>query len=169
MYNPEQLIALYENKFNAASFNLAPVGLYEPVNHIMSIKGKRIRPLLLMMACDLFGGRVEDALNPAFAVEVFHNFTLVHDDIMDQADLRRGVPTVHKKYGLNAGILAGDVMLSYAYRYLSGVEGKYLAGLLKVFNDTAIEIFEGQQMDVDFEKRTDVGEAEYLKMIEYKT
>ena len=169
MHSLSQLSALYNEKFGINNFHQNPTGLYKPVNHIMNIPGKRIRPLLLLMGCDLFGGDVKQALNPAFAVEVFHNFTLVHDDIMDNADIRRGVPTVHKLYGTNAGILAGDVMLAYAYRYLTDVSPQFVAGLIAVFNKTAIEIFEGQQMDMDFETRTDVTEAEYLKMIEFKT
>ena len=169
MHSLATLNSLYNQKFSLDNFHQNPTGLYKPVNHIMNIPGKRIRPILLMMACDMFGGDVKAALNPAFAVEVFHNFTLVHDDIMDNADIRRGVPTVHTLYGTNAGILAGDVMLAYAYRYLTDVPANYIAQLIGVFNDTAIEIFEGQQMDMDFEKRTDVTEAEYLKMIEFKT
>ena len=112
---------------------------------------------------------MELALNPAFAVEVFHNFTLVHDDIMDSSDIRRGVSTVHKMYGLNAGILAGDVMLAYAYKYLTDTPAECISPMMTIFNRTTIEIFEGQQLDIDFEKRTDVTEEEYLKMIEYKT
>lgn len=169
MYSPSELTALYEQKFSTNNFNENPTNLYDPVKHIMNIKGKRIRPILLLMSCDMFGGKVENGLNPSFAMEVFHNFTLVHDDIMDNADIRRGVPTVHKLFGLNAGILAGDVMLAYAYKYLSDVPVPYIPSLFRVFNKTAIEIFEGQQMDIDFEKRTDVTEAEYLKMIEFKT
>jgi geranylgeranyl diphosphate synthase type II len=169
MYSLQELNALYNDKFSAENFRPSPTGLYDPVKHIMSIKGKRIRPLLLLISCDMFGGNVKEALNPAFAVEVFHNFTLVHDDIMDNADIRRGVPTVHKLYGSNAGILAGDVMLAYAYKYLVDVSPESIPALINVFNDTAIGIFEGQQMDMDFEKRTEVQEQEYLKMIEYKT
>ena len=169
MHSPEQLLSLYESKFSGNNFNSSPPGLYTPVNHIMSIKGKRIRPLLLLMSCEMFGGDVALALNPSFAVEVFHNFTLVHDDIMDNGDIRRGEPTVHKLYGLNSGILAGDAMIPYVYKYLTDVTNAYISPLINVFNDTAIEIFEGQQMDVDFEKRDDVTETEYLKMIEYKT
>jgi geranylgeranyl diphosphate synthase type II len=169
MYSPEELQSLYEQKFSSSNFNENPTGLYDPVKHIMSIKGKRIRPLLLMMSCDLFGGNVQEALHPAFAMEVFHNFTLVHDDIMDNADIRRGIPTVHKLFGVNTGILAGDVMLAYAYKYLTDIPAIHIPELLRIFNKTAIEIFEGQQLDMDFEKRTDVSETEYLKMIEYKT
>jgi geranylgeranyl diphosphate synthase type II len=169
MYSASTLYSLYEEKFSSNNFNSSPTGLYAPVNHIMSIKGKRIRPLLLLMSTDMFGGEVQQALNPSFAMEVFHNFTLVHDDIMDNADIRRGVPTVHKIFGTNAGILAGDVMLAYAYKYLTDVPVKFIPSLMSVFTKTAIEIFEGQQMDIDFEKRSDVSLEEYLKMIEYKT
>lgn len=169
MQSASSLYSLYEEKFSSGNFNNSPDGLYAPVNHIMGIKGKRIRPLLLLMAADMFGGDVPRALNPSFAMEVFHNFTLVHDDIMDNADIRRGVPTVHKVFGINAGILAGDVMLAYAYKYLTDVPANYIPSIMNVFTKTAIEIFEGQQMDVDFEKRMDVTLNEYLKMIEYKT
>lgn len=169
MHTAEQLNDLYEKTFNESNFNNHPTALYAPVHHIMGMKGKRIRPLLVMMGNQMFGGNVTDALNPAFAMEVFHNFTLVHDDIMDAADIRRGEPTVHIKYGVNAGILAGDVMLAYAYKYLCNVPHAHIPALIELFNKTAIEIFEGQQMDMDFEQRVDVGETEYLKMIEYKT
>jgi geranylgeranyl diphosphate synthase type II len=169
MQSPQQLISLYDDKFDQNNFNTTPPGLYEPVNHIMSIKGKRIRPLLLLMACDMFSGDVLQALNPAFAVELFHNFTLVHDDIMDNGDIRRGVPAVHKLFGLNAGILSGDVMIPYVYKYLTDIPLNYISPVINVFNQAAIEIFEGQQMDMDFEKRNDVTEAEYLTMIEFKT
>lgn len=169
MHLPQDLLSLFEQKFSTNNFNETPTNLYKPVEHIMSIQGKRIRPLFVLMSCDMFGGDVKQALNPAFAVEVFHNFTLVHDDIMDAADIRRGIPTVHKVFGVNAGILAGDVMLAYAYKYLTDVKPENIPALLSVFNKTAIEIFEGQQMDVDFESRSDVTAQEYLKMIEFKT
>lgn len=169
MYGLEELGKLYDDKFSGENFKDEPLGLYNPVRHIMNMKGKRIRPLLLLMSCDMFGGDVPGALYPAYAMEVFHNFTLVHDDIMDAADIRRGEQTVHKKYGVNAAILAGDVMLSYAYKFISKVPHDKLPTILEVFNQTAIEIYEGQQMDVDFEKRLDVSEQEYLKMIEFKT
>lgn len=169
MQSPEQLAELYEEFYRKNGFNYDPNGLYEPVRHIMNIKGKRIRPMLLLMACDMFGGNLQQALHPAFAMEVFHNFTLVHDDVMDNAEIRRGVATVHKKYGLNEAILAGDVMLSYGYKYLLNIPEAYLKGALDLFTKTAIEIFEGQQLDLDFEKRLEVTVQEYLKMIEYKT
>ncbi|MFN8308573.1 MAG: polyprenyl synthetase family protein [Chitinophagales bacterium] len=169
MHHLQKLQELYDQTFSVENFNFEPKGLYKPVMHIMAIPGKRIRPMLLLLSCEAFGGKAEQALNPAYAMEIFHNFTLVHDDIMDQADLRRGRPTVHKLFGLNAGILAGDVMMSYAYRYLCQIEEKYLHRVFEVFNKTTIEIYEGQQMDVDFETRLDVTIPEYLKMIEYKT
>lgn len=169
MQHPEELLKQYEANFSKNNFNTSPTNLYKPVEHIMQMKGKKIRPLLVLMSCDMFGGDVQQAMSPAFAMEVFHNFTLVHDDIMDKADIRRGQPTVHKVYGTNAAILAGDVMLAYAYKYLTSVEVVKIPALLDIFNKTAIEIFEGQQMDVDFETRTDVSLHEYLKMVEYKT
>jgi geranylgeranyl diphosphate synthase type II len=169
MHSPDVLLQLYEEKFAKDNFYANPTNLYKPVDHIMQMKGKKIRPLLVLMACDLFGGKVEEALNPAFSVEVFHNFSLVHDDIMDASDIRRGEPTVHKKFGANAAILAGDAMLAYAYQYLTDVPDELLRPLLTAFNKTAIEIFEGQQMDVDFETRNDVALEEYLKMVEFKT
>ncbi|HLP51702.1 MAG TPA: polyprenyl synthetase family protein [Chitinophagales bacterium] len=169
MQTPKQLAELYENFYQKNSFNYDPNGLYEPVRHIMNIPGKRIRPMLLLMACDMFGGNLQEALNAAFAMEVFHNFTLVHDDVMDNADIRRGVPTVHIKYGLNEAILAGDVMLSYGYKYLLNIQEPNTTGAMRLFTKTSIEIFEGQQLDLDFEKRLDVTVDEYLKMIEFKT
>lgn len=169
MHHPEELLKQYEANFSKNNFNTSPTNLYKPVEHIMQMKGKKIRPLLVLMSCDMFGGDVQQAMSPAFAMEVFHNFTLVHDDIMDKADIRRGQPTVHKVFGTNAAILAGDVMLAYAYKYLTSVEGVKIPALLDIFNKTAIEIFEGQQMDVDFETRADVSLHEYLKMVEYKT
>lgn len=169
MYTIDQLQAMYEEFYSQNRFDYDPNGLYEPVRHILNIKGKRIRPMLTLMACDMFGGDVKNALNAAFAIEVFHNFTLVHDDVMDNADIRRGVTTVHVKYGLNAAILAGDAMLSYSYKYLMNLSSPSLRTALDVFTETSIQIFEGQQMDLDFEHRIDVAVPEYLKMIEYKT
>ena len=169
MHSPQQLFSLYDSKFKQNNFNTTPLTLYDPVNHIMNSKGKRIRPLLLLMSCDMFGGHIEQALNPAFAVELFHNFSLVHDDIMDNSEIRRGGPTVHKLYGLNSAILTGDIMLAYVYKYLTDVPEDRISSIMTLFNNTAIEIFEGQQSDIDFETRNDISEQEYLKMIELKT
>ncbi len=146
-----------------------PIELYEPVKYILSLGGKRMRPALLLMACDLFGGDVEAAVSPALAIEVFHNFTLVHDDIMDNAPLRRGKATVHERWGQNAGILSGDVMLVLAYQLMMKVEDRLLRTVLDVFSTTAVGVCEGQQLDMDFEKRQTVGIDEYLDMIRLKT
>ena len=146
-----------------------PADLYEPVRYILSLGGKRMRPALLLMACDLFGGVVEAAISPALAIEVFHNFTLVHDDIMDNAPLRRGKATVHERWGQNAGILSGDVMLVQAYQLMMQVDNRILREVLEVFSQTAVGVCEGQQMDMDFEKRDDVHIDEYLNMIRLKT
>lgn len=148
----------------------APKNLYLPMEYIMNLPGKRIRPVLVMLAASAFDtNSVEKALPAAMAVEVFHNFSLVHDDIMDAAPLRRGLPAVHKKYGTNNAILTGDVMLIKAYQYLMQYEGELAMKLLTIFNKMAQEVCEGQQYDVDFETREDVTIPEYIKMIEYKT
>lgn len=169
MLTIKDIAGYYAAKFSVTDFRLQPTGLYEPMEHIMSIPGKRIRPLLLLLACDAFGGDVQGSLSPAHAMELFHNFTLVHDDIMDDATLRRGIPTVHEKYGLNASVLSGDALFAYAYKYLCDSPVKFQPQIFQVFTKAAIEILEGQQMDMDFEKRLDVSIDEYLKMIGYKT
>lgn len=153
------------------TFSHTPQGLYGPVEYIMSSSGKRLRPVLTLIGAALFKGDTAHSLPVAMAVEIFHNFSLVHDDIMDEAPLRRGRPAVHAKYGLNTGILSGDVMLIYAYQFLAqgGKTPKEVSDLLKVFNAVAIEVCEGQQFDVDFESREDVTISEYIHMIELKT
>lgn len=168
-------LADYQSAFKtyleAHTFDRAPSSLYEPVNHIMSIGGKRMRPILVLMASNLYDDKIEKALPASLAIEIFHNFTLVHDDIMDVAPMRRGFPTVHEKYGLSAGILSGDVMVIYAYQYLQQTEISLsrMQRLMHIFNKAAIEVCEGQQMDMDFEARLTVTEQEYLRMIEFKT
>ncbi|TSJ39333.1 polyprenyl synthetase family protein [Mucilaginibacter corticis] len=146
-----------------------PAELYEPIQYILSMGGKRMRPALLLMACDLFGGDVENAVLPALAIEVFHNFTLMHDDIMDNAPLRRGKVTVHEKWNKNAAILSGDVMLIQGYKLMMNVEDRLLRVILNIFNDTAVGVCEGQQLDMDFETRSDVKIDEYIYMIRLKT
>ena len=146
-----------------------PLNLYDPVSYILTLKGKRLRPILTLMAADIFCDNYKPGLDAALAVEVFHNFSLVHDDIMDSADLRRGNRTVHKKWNISTGILSGDVMLIQAYQLFENYEGKVFVDLAKLFSKTAIEVCEGQQYDVDFEKRDDVKGEDYLKMITYKT
>lgn len=146
-----------------------PHGLYDPMVYIMNLGGKRLRPILTLLASELFGGRADEALDAALAVEVFHNFSLVHDDIMDEAPLRRGKPTVHVKWDQNTGILSGDLMLIYAYKLLQDYPAGIQKQLTEVFTQTAIEVCEGQQWDVEFEGRSDVTLEEYIRMIQCKT
>ncbi len=146
-----------------------PVNLYEPITYILGLGGKRLRPVLTLMTAEIFGTNYKKALDAALAVEVFHNFSLVHDDIMDDAPLRRGKTTVHEKWDVNTGILSGDAMLIFAYQLFENYEGAIFKELAKLFSKTALEVCEGQQYDVDFETRNDVTIPEYLKMIEYKT
>lgn len=155
--------------FNHTSVEKEPVNLYSPIQYILSLGGKRIRPVLTLMAAEVFDTDCLKALPAAIAVEMFHNFSLVHDDIMDDAPLRRGHQTVHEKWDLNTAILSGDAMLILAYRYFEEYEPKIFRELARLFSKTALEVCEGQQWDVDFEERDDVTEPQYLKMIEYKT
>ena len=146
-----------------------PYGLYEPIEYTLAAGGKRVRPQLAMIASQMFGGKDEEVLPAALALEVFHNFTLLHDDVMDKADVRRGRPTVHIKWDENTAILSGDQMLIEAYRLLSGVPEDKLPKVLQLFNKMATEICEGQQYDVDFESQEQVTIDDYLKMIRLKT
>ena len=146
-----------------------PKNLYEPIIYILQLGGKRLRPVLTLMTAEIFGTSHKEALNAALAVEVFHNFSLVHDDIMDDAPLRRGKVTVHEKWDINTGILSGDAMLILAYQLFENYDGATFRALAELFSKTAIEVCEGQQYDIDFETRNDVTIPEYLKMIEYKT
>jgi geranylgeranyl diphosphate synthase type II len=146
-----------------------PKNLYEPIEYIMSLGGKRMRPILVLMSCDLFGGDVSDGMEAALSIEMFHNFTLIHDDIMDKADLRRGKETVHKKWDLNTGILSGDALMIQSNQRLEYYEGKIFKELISLYNKTAIEVCEGQQLDIDFENMAKVDLGQYLKMISYKT
>ncbi|CAM4000622.1 polyprenyl synthetase family protein [Flavobacterium sinopsychrotolerans] len=146
-----------------------PRNLYEPIHYILDLGGKRMRPVLTLMSAEVFDTDYIKALPAALAVEVFHNFSLVHDDIMDDAPLRRGKETVHEKWSLNTGILSGDAMLILAYQYFEQYEPIIFRDLAKLFSKTALEVCEGQQWDVDFEERNDVTIPEYLKMIQYKT
>ena len=146
-----------------------PKNLYEPVKYILGLGGKRMRPILTLMTAEAFGGKVEYAMDAALAVEMFHNFSLVHDDIMDDAPLRRGKTTVHEKWDVNTGILSGDAMLILSYQFFESYPAETYVELTKLFSKTALEVCEGQQYDVDFETRDDVTIPEYLKMIEFKT
>ncbi|WP_027077263.1 polyprenyl synthetase family protein [Maribacter antarcticus] len=161
----EEFISYLESK----ALVQEPVNLYEPITYILGLGGKRLRPVLVLMATEVFGTDYKKALDAALAIEVFHNFSLVHDDIMDDAPLRRGSKTVHEKWDINTGILSGDAMLINAYQLFENYEGETFRDLAKLFSKTALQVCEGQQYDVDFETRDDVTETEYLKMIEYKT
>ena len=154
---------------NAQQQEREPKNLYEPIQYILGLGGKKMRPVLTLMSAEIFDVDYSKALPAALAVEVFHNFSLVHDDIMDDAPLRRGNITVHEKWNINTGILSGDAMLILAYQYFEQYEPIIFRELAKLFSKTALEVCEGQQWDVDFETRSDVTIPEYLKMIEYKT
>ncbi|MGZ0016100.1 polyprenyl synthetase family protein [Yeosuana sp. AK3] len=146
-----------------------PKNLYEPIQYILKLGGKRLRPVLTLMTSEIFDSDYRKSLNAALSIEVFHNFSLVHDDIMDDAPLRRGKETVHEKWNTNAGILSGDAMLIMAYQLFESYDNQTFRALAELFSKTALEVCEGQQFDVDFETRNDVTISEYLKMIEYKT
>jgi len=164
-----ELQLLINDAVGKLSYPAYPADLYEPISYILSIGGKRMRPALLLLACDLFGGDVEKAIEPALAIEVFHNFTLMHDDIMDEAPLRRGKATVHEKWNANVAILSGDAMMVEANRLMMKVDDSILRRVLDVFNDTATGVCEGQQIDMSFEQRNDVSIEEYINMIRLKT
>ena len=165
----KDLQLLIEDAITKLQYPLHPAELYEPITYILSVGGKRMRPALLLMACDLFDGDVEAALPPALAIEVFHNFTLVHDDIMDNAPLRRGKVTVHEKWNPNVAILSGDVMLVESYKLIMQVNTSILRQVLEVFSNTAVGVCEGQQFDMNFENQEKVQINDYLKMIRLKT
>ena len=160
--------ALVANLANKVTLK-EPASLYEPIDYILTLGGKRLRPVLTLMSADFFGGNYKQALDASLAVEMFHNFSLVHDDIMDNAPLRRGHQTVHEKWDVNTGILSGDAMLILAYQLFETYEPKVFMQLAVLFSKTALEVCEGQQYDVDFETRNDVTISQYIKMIEYKT
>ncbi|HQO49685.1 MAG TPA: polyprenyl synthetase family protein [Bacteroidales bacterium] len=151
------------------NFRKQPERLYAPIEYVMSQGGKQLRPTLTLLACDLFDGNVNDSIFPALAVEIFHNFTLVHDDIMDKAPIRRGLDTVYKKWNSDIAILSGDTMFAMAYQYAVKTNPSHITSVLDVFSKTAIEVCEGQQLDMDFELRDDVTIDEYIRMITLKT
>ncbi len=165
----ESYINLIEKELGDYSFGNQPNQLYEPIRYILSLGGKRLRPVLTLMACQMFDEDINRAIPVALGIEVFHNFTLVHDDIMDNAPLRRGNVTVHEKWNDNTAILSGDVMLIKAYELIAKTDPIYLKKVIDKFNITAIEVCEGQQYDMDFESVATVTENEYLKMIRLKT
>lgn len=163
----------YTSRVEAAikehSFPEEPAGLYKPLDYFMEIGGKRIRPILTLLAAELFSGDTDKVMPQALGIELFHNFTLIHDDIMDEAPLRRNKETIHQKYNLNTAILSGDVLLIKAYQQICKTDSGKLDQIIELFNRTAVEVCEGQQMDMDFEAREDVSVEEYLEMIRLKT
>ena len=161
--------AIIEKELSQNQFPDHPAELYEPLRYFLSLGGKRIRPVLTLLSSELFGSTSEAALPQALAIEVFHNFTLIHDDIMDEAPTRRKMPTVHEKWNTNIAILSGDVLLIKAYQLLAQAASEKLPEILEVFNTTAVEVCEGQQMDMNFEDRMDVSIREYVEMIRLKT
>jgi geranylgeranyl diphosphate synthase type II len=163
------LQALITEAVDNITYPKYPAGLYEPISYILTLGGKRLRPALLLMACDLFGGDVESAVEPSLAIEVFHNFTLMHDDIMDKAPLRRGKATVHEKWNANVAILSGDAMMVEANKLMMKVADPILRQVMDVFNETATGVCEGQQIDMSFEQQNNVAIDEYLNMIRLKT
>jgi geranylgeranyl diphosphate synthase type II len=169
MITSNQIQSTLEQGIAESSYGESPVELYEPITYIMSLSGKRLRPVLTLLATAVFSADWQKALKPALAVELFHNFTLMHDDIMDDAPLRRGKPTIHEKWNANTAILSGDVMLVKAYDFLVDIDKEYLQRVLIRFNKTAAEVCEGQQLDMNFESRQDVTEEDYINMIRLKT
>lgn len=164
-----RLMDYYGNVIRNLHFNTQHDEIYYALYYVLSMKGKRVRPLLLLHANYLFGGNIEEALPAALAVEMFHNYSLVHDDIMDNAPLRRGMPTVHEKYGLGTAINTGDLLMIIAYQYLTQVKAGYLREVLNLYNDTSTKIMKGQYFDLEFEGQGVVNAEAYIKMIEMKT
>lgn len=169
MHSFQELSKIFEQKFNTRHFPSEPASLYEPAEYILKLGGKRIRPVMCLMGNELVGEIIPDTYHLATAIELFHNFTLIHDDIMDKAPLRRGLETVHTKFGEPTALLSGDVMLVMAYEYLNKIRGDGLNKVLQLFNKIAREVCEGQQLDMNFEKEEKVTFDEYLNMIELKT
>lgn len=169
MYNQPGLKKIVNTALVNLTYNTESERLIDPVKYVLSMGGKRLRPVLALMACNLFSDKIDDAVLPVTGLEIFHNFTLVHDDIMDKAPVRRGFPTVHAKWNINQAILSGDVMAFITNECFLQSPATILAKVLRVFNKAAIEVCAGQQLDMDFEKATIVSQDEYLRMIELKT
>ena len=169
MQTLSQLNLIIEGELGKIAYPNTPQKLYQPIDYVMGLGGKRMRPILLLMAHQLFDENIEKAIPPALGIEIFHNFTLLHDDIMDNAPIRRGKQTVHEKWNQNVAILSGDTMLVQAYQLLSDVDKSIVKEMIAVFSKAATQVCEGQQWDMDFEIQKDVTLQEYLKMIEYKT
>ena len=169
MHTFNEYLERVNNAIKAIPYPQQPSHLYEPITYTMDLGGKRLRPVLVLMACDAVGGDINRAITPAIGLEMFHNFTLLHDDVMDKADIRRGKPTVHVKWDDNTAILSGDAMLTMATQLIAQSPADVMPQVMDLYNRTAMEIYEGQQYDVDFETRTDVTVDEYIEMIRLKT
>lgn len=169
MFTASQLLDKINSHINEIQFTRTPKGLYEPIEYILSLGGKRIRPVLMLMAYNLYREDITSIYDPATAIEVYHNHTLLHDDLMDRSDMRRGKPTVHKVWNDNTAVLSGDTMLILAFRYMTACPPEHLKEVMNLFSLTALEICEGQQLDMEFESRNDVSEDEYIEMIRLKT
>lgn len=169
IYSFDQLLSLVNTQIDNINFEHQPTGLYQPAKYALSLGGKRVRPILALMACNLYSDDPIKAIHPALGIEIFHNFTLLHDDVMDKADIRRGKPTVHKVWSPNTAILSGDAMQIIAYQWVAQCPANHLAEIINLFSQTALEICEGQQYDMEFENRNDVTVNEYLEMIRLKT
>lgn len=169
MLNSNEILGIVNDSIGRLPFDRKPQSLYEPIKYVLSLGGKRMRPVLMLLAYNLFKDDPQSILSQACGLETYHNYTLLHDDLMDNADLRRGHETVHKKWNANTAILSGDSMLVFAYRLMSDCRADKLKEVLDIFTETALEIGEGQQYDMDFEQRMDVREDEYIEMIRLKT
>ncbi|MBR3513209.1 MAG: polyprenyl synthetase family protein [Bacteroidaceae bacterium] len=169
MRSPKEMLALVNTALQQMPFERQPQGLYEPVKYVLSLGGKRIRPVLMLMAYELYKDDAEAIMPTAIGIETYHNYTLLHDDLMDRADVRRGKPCVHRKWDDNTAILSGDTMLVMAYQLMARTKPQYLKAVMDTFTETALEIGEGQQYDMEFEQRTDVTAEEYIEMIRLKT
>ena len=169
MHTFNEYLERVNNAIKAIPYPEQPSHLYEPITYTMDLGGKRLRPVLVLMACDAVGGDINRAITPAIGLEMFHNFTLLHDDVMDKADIRRGKPTVHVKWDDNTAILSGDAMLTMATQLIAQAPADVMPQVMDLYNRTAMEIYEGQQYDVDFETRGDVTVDEYIEMIRLKT
>lgn len=165
----DQYQKIISDAIDRYTFKDKPQELYEPMNYIIGHSGKRLRPIMVLMANDLFGGDLKKAIKPALAIEFFHNFTLIHDDIMDEAPLRRNVPTIHTIHGINTGILSGDGLLLKAYKFFEDLEPDLFKACVRVFTHTGLLLCEGQQYDINFETKQNVSYDEYIRMITYKT
>lgn len=169
MLNFKEYVEIASRAIADIKYPAAPAALYEPIAYTMALGGKRLRPVLTLMACDAFCGDYRRAINQAVGIELYHNFTLLHDDVMDKADVRRGKPTVHVRWNDNVAILSGDAMLTMASQHIAEADSAHLKAAMLLFNKTAMEVYDGQQYDMDFESRMDVSEKEYIEMIRLKT